>query len=104
MKKILLLIFGISIIVGLMSGYLTSETKYYFMSSQVSKIEITQANYKFYNNNYEGNQYYGEDMSRFTLSENIFNTQNAIIGGLSAMGLLFIFSFYYFRKLDLINR
>lgn len=103
MKKILLLIFGISIIVGLISGYLTTETKYYFMSSQVSKIEITQANYKFYNDD-DNNQFYGEDMSRFTLSENVFNKQNAIIGGLSAMGLLFIFSFFSFRKLDLNNR
>jgi hypothetical protein len=103
MKKVLLLIFGISLIVGLITGYLTSETKYFFMSSKVPKIEITKENYKFYNDDYDGNRYYGEDMSRFTLNENIFNTQNAIIGGLSAMGLLFIFSFFYFRKLDLNN-
>lgn len=102
MKKVLLLIFGISLIVGLITGYQTSEIKYFFMSSKVPKIEITKENYKFYNEK----DYWGHttEEAKYTLAENVFNTQNAIIGGLSAMGFLFIFSFFYFRKLDLNNR
>ena len=103
MKKVLLLIFGISLIVGLITGYLTSETKYFFMDSDVPKVEITQKNYKYYNDD-DNNRYFTTDMSRFTNSENVFNIQNAIIGGLLVMGILFIFSFFYFRKLDLNNR
>ena len=100
MKKILLLIFGISINTGIISGYFTAQTKYFYMNYKVPKTEITQASYKFYNKK----DYYGNtnEEAEFTLVENVFNTQNAILAGLSSMGLLF--TFLYFRKLNLNNR
>jgi hypothetical protein len=93
MKRIISFIFGLSLLIGLLTGYLTSENKYYYIALDSPKSEVTYGHYQ---------RYMKEATKDYNLGfkvEKIYNTQNAILFGLSALGgLTIIFSLINFSK------
>jgi len=90
MRKIIFVILGISLLIGLLGGYLMSETKYYY-----SNKEIT---YKVYKRYFDKSINWESDYSIYTTVKKVYNTQSAILFGLTALGILLVMSYFYKPK------
>lgn len=83
-QKIIVFI-GISLLVGLIFGYVLREKKYYYLYPGKEKTEVTKENYENAKNTISSIHYtevYSEKL--------VFNTEKAIIGGLGCLGICFI--------------
>jgi len=95
-RKIILSL-GLSILVGLSLGYLTSEQKYYFLSPRDPKREITKENYEMYFDNRQSSE---TDYSKFTSKETEFNIHSAVFSGLLAFSILIIGISLFGKRID----
>lgn len=82
-----LLAFGVSMLISIVAGFLTSEVKYFYLKPGKIKTEITKANYEMY---FDKSYKWQTDYTKFTSIENIYNTQLAVIYGLVTFSVLII--------------
>jgi hypothetical protein len=85
LKKIIFSI-GLSLIIGIASGYILEEQKYFAMRPNSVKTEITE------------NYYRNKSGSDWVAKEMVFNTEIALVIGLSSLGLFLIISSVVGRK------
>ena len=96
MIRTILLVIGISLLIGLGAGYYRAETKYFFMLPQQPKREITYANYlEFQKKTRDEDSGIITDRSIYTTQEKIYNQEFAVIAGLGALGSLLIVSYFF---------
>jgi hypothetical protein len=88
MERKLLFAIGGSILIGILIGIFTFEKKYYYLSTREPKREITYQRYLDFHNE---KQNYAFDYSFDTQIDKEFNTQNAVISGVTAFGIFIIF-------------
>jgi hypothetical protein len=74
-------------LISIVLGFLTSETKYYYLEPGEEKTEITRANYEWY---FDKSNPWTSDYTKFTSKENVYNIQTALISGLAAFSILII--------------
>jgi hypothetical protein len=87
MAKKLVISFGISILLGIAVGFLTSQEKYYYYSPGSQKHEITFDTYKMY---FDKTHNWQADYTKFTKKEDVYNNEKAILFGLATFGFLCI--------------
>lgn len=85
-KKILLAL-GISILIAITAGFITSETKYFYLTPGKAKTEITKYNYEMY---FDKSIAWEFDYTKFTSKENVYNIHSAIISGLTTFSIFLI--------------
>ncbi|MFC4232283.1 hypothetical protein ACFOW1_10300 [Parasediminibacterium paludis] len=91
MRKIFIVIFGVSLLIGLLSGYMSAKTKYFYLSPSKPKREITYETYKMY---FDKTINWESDYTKFLTIEKVYNTQNATLFGLTSLGVLLIVSYF----------
>ena len=97
MRNFLTLALGVSILLGLFIGKLTSETKYYLFGPNGS-VEVTKGYFDDVKQKSGSDRLYKSTILNLS-EEKKFNTQNAVLGGLCSLGgLMVIFSIFQMVK------
>lgn len=81
MVRQLFIILGVSILLGITAGYITSQEKYFFYHIEHSKNEITKETFDEFQSN---------DYKTYTKKEMEYNIKNALIFGLASFAVLCI--------------
>lgn len=85
-RKILFAL-GVSMLIAITAGFITSETKYFYLTPGKDKTEITKNNYDAY---FDKSITWAGDFAKFTSKENVFNIQSSIIAGLTTFSIFLI--------------
>ena len=93
MKKLLLLFCGLSLLIGLIIGYLTSTIKYYYLDE--TKQEITSVKYNEIMHSHSV-RLVGD--SNLLLKEKEYNLENAILFSLGSFAVFCIVSYFIKRN------
>ena len=95
MKKLLLLFCGLSLLIGLFSGYFTSEFKYFYLDIDEPKQEITFAKYNEIMHSHSF-RFIGDPNA--LKKEKEYNIENAIIIGIGSFAVFCILSYFTKRN------
>lgn len=93
MKKLLLLFCGLSLLIGLISGYFTSEVKYYYLDETKQEITFVKYNEIMYSHSI---RLVGDP--NLILKQKDYNIENAILFSLGSFAVFCIVSYFVKRN------